>query len=67
MRFLRDNGLTLALMAAFLVSLAGMMLAGWADENSELIQHSQPAISFASFFSRCSQEMGPRSSVPRRS
>ena len=49
MRLLRDNGLTLALMAAFLVSLGGMMLAGWADENAELAQHSRPAISFASY------------------
>jgi hypothetical protein len=49
MRFLRDNGLTLALTAAFLISLAGMTLAGWADENAELAQHSQPAIGFASY------------------
>jgi hypothetical protein len=49
MRFLRDNGLTLALTAAFLVSLAGMMLAGWADENAELAQHSQPAMGFGSY------------------
>jgi hypothetical protein len=49
MRFLRDNGLTLALAAAFLVSLAGMMLAGWADENAELARHSLPAIGFVAY------------------
>ena len=49
MRFLRDNGLTLALMAAFLVSLIGMMLSGWADQNSELARHSQPSIGFGAY------------------
>jgi ABC-type sugar transport system substrate-binding protein len=45
MRFLHDNGLT----AALLFSLAGMMLAGWADENTELAQHAQPLIGFVSY------------------
>ena len=49
MRFLRDNGLTLALMTAFLISLAGMVLTGLADENAELAQHSQPSIGFGAY------------------
>ena len=49
MRLLRDNGLTLALTAAFLFSLVGMILAGWADENAELVQHSRPQIGFSAY------------------
>lgn len=47
--FLRDNGLTLALMALFLVSLAGQMTSGFQMENHERIQHGQALIGFAEF------------------
>lgn len=40
--FLRDNGLTLVLMGAFLLSLAGMAVAGWQVENQELAFHGMP-------------------------
>lgn len=50
MRFLKDNGLTLALMALFLTSLTGMVLTGWNVENQELSQHGEAVISIAQYF-----------------
>ncbi len=50
-RFLRDNGLTLVLMAAFLASLAGMALAGLAAENSDLAKHGRPAVGVLTYLS----------------
>lgn len=44
-RFLRDNGLTVALVALFLVSLFGHVLTGHAFQNEQLASHNQPAIS----------------------
>jgi hypothetical protein len=43
-RFLRDNGLTIVLVAAFLASLFGTVLAGWSAEDQELLQHGQPRL-----------------------
>jgi hypothetical protein len=42
--FLRDNGLTLVLSLMFLVSVAGMVLAGQAAFNKELADHGQPGL-----------------------
>lgn len=49
MRFLRDNGLTLALMAAFLLSLLGMLLAGQAFRNEQAAMHGAPAIGLIAY------------------
>jgi hypothetical protein len=46
MRFLKDNGLTLALLGAFLFCLGGMLVAGWHSHNEELVQHHAALISF---------------------
>lgn len=49
MRFLRDNGLTIVLMGAFLATLIGMMFAGWMANNQELTQHGEAAIGLPAF------------------
>ncbi len=49
MRFLRDNGLTLVLMAAFLLSLCGMALTGWTSRNEELTLHGAPALTLLGY------------------
>lgn len=49
--FLRDNGLTLALSAMFLASLAGMALTGHAARNQELGEHGQTAIGLSAYLS----------------
>ena len=43
MRFLRDNGLTIVLVTAFLLSLAGMFLSGWSVQDEELAAHGLAA------------------------
>lgn len=50
MRFLRDNGLSLVLIAAFMLCLAGMVLAGWLEHNDDLIAHHQPTITLIGYF-----------------
>ena len=47
--FFRDNGLTIALMTMFLVSVVGMILAGHASHNEELTNHSAPAIGLLAY------------------
>ena len=49
MRFLKDNGLTLALMVLFFGSLLGMVLTGWQVENEELLRHSRAAVSMLDY------------------
>ena len=49
MRFLKDNGLSLVLMAAFLATLGGMMLAGWVANNEELAQHGQAPVDLIAY------------------
>ena len=49
MRFLRDNGLTIVLVAAFLGSIGGMVFSGWAFENQELRQHGAPEVTLAAY------------------
>ena len=39
MRFLRDNGLTIALLTFSILTVAGMLLTGWGVYNEELTQH----------------------------
>jgi hypothetical protein len=46
---LRDNGLTIVLMLAFLASLFGMAWTGWTDHNAELARHGMPATALAAY------------------
>jgi len=48
--FLRDNGLTIALLAVFGFCLVGMVWSGWLEENAMLLEHRQPAIGPAEYF-----------------
>ncbi|QAY61925.1 hypothetical protein ET475_16370 [Microbacterium protaetiae] len=50
-RFLRDNGLSLCMLAIFLAAIVGQSFAGWAANNEELIGHSRPAIGYGQFVS----------------
>ena len=47
--FLRDNGLTIALMVLFLVSLVGQMFSGLGAENQDRQDHGQALIGLAEF------------------
>ena len=47
--FVRDNGLTLALAVAVVVSIALMLLAGWTAFNQDLALHGQPPIGLAAY------------------
>jgi hypothetical protein len=40
-KILRDNGLTLALTACFLLSVAGMLVSGWMEQNNERVAHKE--------------------------
>lgn len=46
---LRDNGLSLALFALFLIMLAGQSMAGWLHENDERMERHEPALSFSQY------------------
>lgn len=46
---LRDNGLTIALLALFLFSLAGMLWSGWMAFNDELGEHGAAAIGLLAY------------------
>lgn len=49
MRWLRDTGLTIALLGAFGLSTAGMLLTGWTAHNHELAKHGDEAIGLMGF------------------
>jgi hypothetical protein len=46
---LRDNGLTIALMALFLFSFVGQTLAGWNNYNDEQKQRHEPQVSVVEY------------------
>lgn len=48
-RFVRHNGLTLALLGMFLASLGGMALTGFASHNEELVQHGRQALPLGAY------------------
>ena len=48
-KFLKNNGLTVALMALFLLSIIGQWFAGWHVENEELTEHGRDAISLGAY------------------
>ena len=49
MRFLRNNGLTIVLVSAFLASMVGMSIAGYHHENQQLVRHGLPSISLGQY------------------
>lgn len=48
-KFVRNNGLTLALMGMFLFSLGGMALTGLTSHNAELFQHGRQPLPLGSY------------------
>ena len=48
-KFWRDNGLTVALLLLFLVSIVGQFLTGWHFQNQELARHGEEALGFGEF------------------
>ncbi|MRG57981.1 hypothetical protein GF108_20655 [Phyllobacterium sp. SYP-B3895] len=51
MRFLRNNGLTIALFLAFAGSVVGMIWSGWRQQNHELSLHGQALLSLTGYLS----------------
>ena len=47
--FLRDNGLSLVLIALFVLFLAGQTVFGWLNYNDEKDEHHQPQIGFRQY------------------
>jgi uncharacterized protein DUF6766 len=48
-KWLRDNGLSVALFLLFAVSIGGHACAGWINNNEERIRDGAPALAFASY------------------
>src|SRR5215203_2062294 len=48
-QFLRDNGLSVALLVLFALSLVGQAFAGWRAHEEELRLHAQAPIGIASY------------------
>jgi hypothetical protein len=48
-KLFKNNGLTIALMALFLVSILGQFYAGWRVENEELARHGEAAIGLGAY------------------
>lgn len=48
-KVLKDNGLTIVLVAATMATLLGMLMTGISVYNDELAQHNQPAVSLAAY------------------
>lgn len=49
MRWAKDNGLTIVLMAIFTVVLIGQGLTGWAYDNEQRMNHGQAALALAAY------------------
>jgi hypothetical protein len=49
MRPLRDNALSLAFGALFVLALVGQSVAGWLENNERQLQHGMPADTFGQF------------------
>jgi hypothetical protein len=45
----KNNGLTIALLALFLVTILGQWIAGWHVENEDLVRHGREAISLGAY------------------
>jgi hypothetical protein len=53
-RFVRDNGLSLAFIGIFLVTLVGQSFAGHAYDNEQLAQHGEPPVGYFDYISSSS-------------
>ncbi|WP_037082528.1 DUF6766 family protein [Neorhizobium vignae] len=49
MRVLKDNGLTIVLLALTIATVTGMLLTGWKVNNEEIVQHGGAALSLESY------------------
>ena len=49
-RFLYENGLTLVLMALFLLTILGQTLTGWVEHNKDKETHHEPTVSLTQYF-----------------
>lgn len=49
MRRLRDNGLTIALLMLFAVSIFGQWIAGWHVANHDAVRHGEPLMSLSAY------------------
>ncbi len=49
MRIVRDNGLTLVLVASSLLTIGAMLLTGWGVYNEELAQHGGPQLDLLTY------------------
>ncbi|HEY9217995.1 MAG TPA: DUF6766 family protein [Phenylobacterium sp.] len=47
--WIRDNGLTTALLTLFAASLVGQVFSGWAQENESLAEHGQAVLTLRGF------------------
>jgi hypothetical protein len=47
--FLRDNGLTIALLGAFGLSMVGMTMAGWGAHNRDLVDHAAQPVGLRAY------------------
>lgn len=48
-RMLRNNGLSTAMFAIFLVTIIGMSIVGWYHENDELLEHGKPTQNYGEY------------------
>jgi hypothetical protein len=48
-QFFRDNGLTIVLMAIFVLTLVGMAWTGWRAANAELVSHGRAALTLGQY------------------
>ena len=46
---LKENGLSLVLLALFLISLVGQVIAGWKDHNDDRHEEGKPPLSFSAY------------------
>ena len=53
-RFFRDNGLSLAFLGLFLVTLVGQSIAGHAYDTEQLAQHGEPPVPYLDYISSSS-------------
>jgi hypothetical protein len=48
-RWVKDRGLTIALLTCFAISFAGQVFAGWSAENAERARHAEAAMGLAAY------------------
>lgn len=49
MKLVRDNGLTIVLVLASLLTIGGMFATGWVVHNDELVQHHDKPLTLLSY------------------